>query len=210
MTTLNEGLIRCDDGIIRCWWAGTHEAHHSYHDQEWGFPADNDRQLFEKLCLEGFQSGLSWLTILLKRERFREVFHQFDYHKVASMGDDDIERLVQDKGIVRHRGKIAATISNAKQAVLLEREFGGLRDYFWTFTPKVSERPTSVTFDSIKDLSQSPASRAMSKDLKKRGWKFVGPTTCYAFMQSVGIVNDHLEGCPVRVEVAQATSRVSE
>jgi DNA-3-methyladenine glycosylase I len=183
----------------RCWWAGNDSLYQHYHDAEWGRPVVSDTRLFEKLCLEGFQSGLSWITVLRKRERFREVFHGFDIDMVAQMDDADIERLLLDPGIIRHRGKIASTINNAKRAQELQAERGSLAAYFWSFEPAPETRPQSVTRDAIP--AQTDASRALSKDLRKRGFSFVGPTTCYAFMQAMGLVNDHLDTCPCRVQV---------
>ena len=181
--------------MLRCWWVGTHEEYRKYHDEEWGvFPSD-DREFFEKLCLECFQSGLSWLTVLLKRSRLRDVFHQFNFSRVAKMNREDVERLMNDNSIIRHKGKIEAVISNANHAVRLVKEFGSLEAYFTKFSPPQEERPPILTYESVKDLTQTPTSRALSKDLKKHGWKFVGPTTCYAFMQATGLVNDHLIGC---------------
>lgn len=180
------------DGEPRCGWAGSTPEYLAYHDTEWGFPVADDRRLFEKLCLEGFQSGLSWRTILAKRENFRSAFAGFDWERVAGFEDQDVERLLGDAGIVRHRGKIEATINNARQmADLVERE-GSLAAYVWSFEPEVD--PAS----GISVASTSPASVAMSKDLKKRGWRFVGPTTVYAFMQAMGLVNDHAQECVVR------------
>jgi DNA-3-methyladenine glycosylase I len=184
-----------DDGLVRCSWGASDALYRAYHDTEWGRPVVNDTRLFEKLCLEGFQSGLSWITILRKRERFREVFHGFDIDKVAAMGDADIERLLQDAGIIRHRGKIASTINNAKQAQKLIAEFDSLAAYFWQYEPKVEDLPPVGTF-----VAESAASRAMSKDLRKRGFSFVGPTTAYAFMQAMGLVNDHAENCFCRAQ----------
>jgi DNA-3-methyladenine glycosylase I len=184
-----------DDGLVRCSWGASDALYRAYHDTEWGRPVVNDTRLFEKLCLEGFQSGLSWITILRKRERFREVFHGFDIDKVAAMGEADIERLLQDAGIIRHRGKIASTINNAKQAKKLIAEFGSLAAYVWQYEPKLEDLPPVGTF-----VAESAASRAMSKDLRKRGFSFVGPTTAYAFMQAMGLVNDHAEDCFCRAQ----------
>jgi DNA-3-methyladenine glycosylase I len=190
-------VVLGDDGRPRCWWALSATDYVAYHDTEWGFPVDDDHRLFEKLALEGFQSGLSWLTILRKRSRFREVFHGFDYRRVAEMGEADVERLLQDAAIIRHRGKIEATISNAGRAIELTDEFGSLGAFFWEFEP---ERVGGVTeIPSVTDESTT-----MAKELKGRGFRFVGPTTAYAFMQAMGIVNDHLAGCFVRDEVAEA------
>lgn len=195
MIELAEGLAVGSDGKIRCAWAGEDELYRSYHDNEWGKPVYNDRHLFEKICLEGFQSGLSWLTILRKRENFRAAFDQFDFNKIAFYDNDKICVLLHDKGIVRHIGKIRSVINNAKRARQLVEEKGNLCDYFWSFVPPLSERFKHVDFATLKANPITPASMRLSKDLKKRGWSFVGPTTCYAFMQSVGIVNDHIEGC---------------
>lgn len=189
------------DGLPRCPWAGDDDLYRTYHDREWGRPVTSDTRLFEKVCLEGFQSGLSWITILRKRERFREVFHGFDIARVAQMGEADIERLLTDPGIVRHRGKIAATINNARRALEVQREFGSLAAYFWRFEPRPEHRPGDLSWDSLRQLAQTDASRALSKDLRKRGFAFVGPTTCYAFMQAMGMVNDHMAGCFCRDEV---------
>lgn len=183
------------DGLPRCPWAGDDTLYRTYHDREWGRPVTSDARLFEKICLEGFQSGLSWITILRKRERFREVFHGFDIARVAQMGEADIERLLTDQGIIRHRGKIAATINNARRALLLQQEFGSLAAYFWRFEPRPEHRPSDLSWESLRQLAQTDASRALSKDLRKRGFAFVGPTTCYAFMQAMGMVNDHMDGC---------------
>jgi DNA-3-methyladenine glycosylase I len=164
----------------------------------------DDIRLFEKICLEGFQAGLSWLTILRKRENFRRAFRNFDYRKVARFSKREVERLLQDTGIVRHRGKIESTINNARRACELEQEFGTLATYFWQFEPPKSERPRHLDRAALMTLTKTPTSIALSKDLKKRGWSFVGPTTAYAFMQAMGLVNDHLEGCHVRRKVAAA------
>ena len=196
-----EGLMTGDDGLARCRWQGGLEDYMRYHDTEWGFPVHDDIRLFEKICLEGFQSGLSWLTILRKRDAFRAGFAGFDFDKVADFGEADIERLLADKGIVRHRGKIVSTINNARQAQALREEFGTLARYFWRFEPKAEERPARVDWDTIVANPTTPASVRLSKDLKKRGWTFVGPTTVYAFMQAMGLVNDHVEGCFCRAEV---------
>lgn len=189
--TEKASLILGEDGKTRCFWAGPQEDYIVYHDEEWGNPVKSDTRLFEKICLEGFQSGLSWYTILSKRENFREAFHGFDIEKVAAMTDADIEKQVQNAGIIRHRGKIKSTINNARKAIELIEEQGSLAKYFWSYEPK-NRAP-------IKSISDVPAttdiSTAISKDLKKRGWSFVGPTTAYAFMQAMGMVNDHIVGC---------------
>ena len=202
--TTRDGLSQDDDGIRRCAWCAASPLYRGYHDQEWGFPVTDDRRLFEKLCLEGFQAGLSWLTILNKREAFRRAFANFEAERVASFGKRDVTRLLGDAGIVRHRGKIESTIHNAQRVLALRDEFGSLSAYAWGFEPKAGTRPKKLTLAALRAMTTSPESVAMSKDLKKRGWSFVGPTTVYAFMQAMGLVNDHLEGCHVRKRVAQA------
>ncbi len=189
------------DGITRCWWGSDHEDYQRYHDEEWGRPVDDDFRLFEKICLEGFQSGLSWLTILRKRENFRNAFADFDFHKISCFDDKDIARLLRDDGIVRHRGKIEATINNALRALEVVHEFGSLGAYIWQWEPK-SQEPHIGKGDHTQPIpSITKTSQALSKDLKSRGWKFFGPTTAYAFMQAMGMVNDHMEGCAISVEV---------
>ena len=185
-------LYTAPDGRPRCGWAAAAPEFLHYHDHEWGFPVADDIRLFEKICLEGFQSGLSWRTILAKREHFREAFAGFDFHVVAGFGQEDVERLLLDAGIVRHRGKIEAVIHNAGRAVELQAEAGSLARYFWRFEPAPEACGTPQT------ASVSPGSMALSKDLKRRGWKFVGPTTVFAFMQAMGLVNDHAHGCVIR------------
>jgi DNA-3-methyladenine glycosylase I len=204
-----QSVIRCDDGVARCWWASGDGLYCRYHDREWGFPVTEDRRLFEKICLEGFQAGLSWLTILRKRENFRRAFAGFDFARVARFGSRDVRRLLQDAGIVRHRGKIESTINNARRAREMEEEFGSLAGYFWQFEPPPRSRPGRMTRSALMKLSTSAESVALSKDLKRRGWTFVGPTTIYAFMQAMGLVNDHLEGCDARAraQAARETSR---
>ena len=168
-----------------------------YHDHEWGFPVHDDRRLFEKICLEGFQAGLSWLTILNKREGFRAAFANFEAEKIALFDEADVARLLADAGIVRHRGKIEAVINNAKQLPGVVAEFGSFDAYLWRFAPAASSRPKQVTPDTVRQMGVPPEAQALSKDLKKRGWKFVGPTTMYALMQAMGMVNDHYHGCHV-------------
>ncbi len=199
----DKGLIEGPDGRMRCFWYGDKDDYLHYHDHEWGRPVDNDIRLFEKICLEGFQSGLSWLTILRKRENFRAAFAGFDFDKVARFDDDDVERLVADAGIIRHRGKITSTINNAKRAIEMRDEFGSLAAYFWAYEPGPENRPERLDHETLMGLAKTDVSTAISKDLKKRGWSFVGPTTVYAFMQAMGMVNDHIEGCHVR-EVVEA------
>lgn len=190
-----------------CAWPGSDQLYIEYHDREWGRPVTDDRRLFEKICLEGFQSGLSWITILRKRDNFRRAFKDFEPAVVARFGARDVQRLLKDAGIVRHRGKIESTINNAKRAIELAAEKGSLAAYFWSWEPAPSARPKRVTRAQLMKMNHTPQSVALSKDLKKRGWTFVGPTTCYAFMQAMGLVNDHLEGCAVRTEIEQLRTR---
>jgi DNA-3-methyladenine glycosylase I len=201
MSDLPAGLLRGEDGVVRCAWQQNLPDYAHYHDHEWGRPVRDDLRLFEKLCLEGFQSGLSWLTILRKRENFRAAFAGFDPGRVARFDAADVVRLLGDAGIVRHRGKIVSTINNACRAVDLETEFGSLARYFWSFEPGPEERPARMDFATLRANPTSPTSVRLSKDLKKRGWSFVGPTTVYAFMQAMGMVNDHIEGCCRRADV---------
>jgi DNA-3-methyladenine glycosylase I len=196
MAKLPDGLALAPDGRPRCRWGVSTPDYLAYHDAEWGKPVRDDRRLFEKLCLEGFQSGLSWLTILRKREAFRAAFAGFDFAAVAKFGARDVKRLLGDAGIVRHRGKIESTINNARRALELAGEHGSIAAYVWQFVPPPAERPKKLTRGSIP--SKTETSTRLSKDLKKRGWTFVGPTTVYAFMQAMGLVNDHLEGCVSR------------
>lgn len=198
MTGIAEGLFADEANVCRCAWCEATPAYRAYHDSEWGFPVADDRRLFEKICLEGFQSGLSWLTILNKREAFRRGFANFEAEQVARFGDKDIERLLGDAGIVRHRGKIVSTINNAARAIELKQEFGSLAAYFWRHEPAPASRPRRITREALRTVTMSAESTALSKDLKKRGWSFVGPTTVYAFMQAMGLVNDHIEGCASR------------
>ena len=193
--------IMGSDGRRRCSWCTATPEYQHYHDAEWGFPVDDDIRLFEKLCLEGFQSGLSWRTILAKRENFRSAFHGFDFEKIARFSQRDINRLLKDEGIVRHRGKIEAVINNAKRAGELIEKEGSLAAFFWRYEPDAEKLPKPQT------VSTSEESIALSKDLKKMGWKFVGPTTAYAFMQAMGLVNDHAANCVIRGEVEQARKR---
>jgi DNA-3-methyladenine glycosylase I len=206
MARLSQGLGRGDDGVVRCFWAGKDPLYVRYHDQEWGFPVADDRRLFEKICLEGFQSGLSWLTILRKRENFRTAFRNFDREQLARFGVRDVARLLKDAGIVRHRGKIESTINNAKRARELAQEHGSLARFFWSFEPPLSDRPKRLTWPALLKMPKTPASIALSKALKQRAWTFVGPTTAYAFMQAMGLVNDHIEGCAVREKAQTARS----
>jgi DNA-3-methyladenine glycosylase I len=186
------------DGKPRCRWSGAAPEFFAYHDREWGFPVRDDHRLFEKLSLEGFQSGLSWRTILAKRENFRAAFRQFDFDKVARFTERDVERLLRDEGIVRHRGKIEAVINNARCARELVKREGSLAAFLWRYEPDAKQLPKP------QSVSTSAASIALSKELKKQGWKFVGPTTVYAFMQAMGLVNDHVEECVTRAAVDRA------
>ena len=189
------------DGKSRCQWCGAAPEFLAYHDTEWGFPVGDDRRLFEKLSLEGFQSGLSWRTILAKRENFRAAFHDFDFERIARFDERDIARLLKDEGIVRHRGKIEAVINNARQARELVKREGSLAAFIWRYEPSAEQLAAPQT------ASTSAASVALSKDLKKLGWKFVGPTTVYAFMQAMGLINDHVADCVIRGEVERARKR---
>lgn len=198
MAMKRKGLIRGEDGRDRCFWPGEHVDYVTYHDTEWGRPVDDDVRLFEKLCLEGFQSGLSWLTILRKRENFRAAFAGFDFERISRWNSRSVERLLRDAGIVRHRGKIESVLNNAKRTCDLINEQGSLADHVWSFMPEPGDRPKRMDHAALMRLTQSPSSVALSRDLKKRGYSFVGPTTLYAFMQSMGVVNDHIEGCAFR------------
>ena len=194
-----------EDGRDRCFWAdAASPVYVDYHDREWGWPVSDDRRLFEKICLEGFQAGLSWLTILRKREAFRAAFDGFDFERVARFGETDVERLLGDAGVVRHRGKIESTINNARRACEIVEQRGSLAAYFWSFEPDPASRPATLTESVLRTMSTSAESVALSRDLKRRGWTFVGPTTVYAFMQAMGLVNDHVEGCWVRDSIEDA------
>ena len=197
------GLIT-HGGTTRCWWCGDHDDYRAYHDHEWGRPVDDDFRLFEKMSLEGFQSGLSWLTILRKRENFREAFCGFDWREIARFDAGRVEELLQDAGIVRHRGKIEAVIHNARLMGDLVAEYGSFAKFVWEFEPGPRQRPECVDYDALVNLARTPESKALARALKKRGFRFFGPTTAYAFMQAMGMVNDHLEGCTTREEVEAA------
>jgi DNA-3-methyladenine glycosylase I len=201
MSEQRTGLIEGEDGRTRCFWHANLPDYMAYHDNEWGRPVSDDRRLFEKLCLEGFQSGLSWLTILRKRDNFREAFEGFDFERVARFTDEDVERLLGNPGIIRHGGKIRSTINNARRAIELCEKEGSLAAYFWRQEPGAEERPGRLDYATLRTLGKTDVSTRISKDLKKRGWSFVGPTTVYAFMQAMGLVNDHIEGCTMREEV---------
>ena len=193
----------------RCAWPGDDPLYVRYHDDEWGRPVTDDTRLFEKICLEGFQAGLSWITILRKRENFRQAFKEFAPAVVARFTAKDVQRLLTNEGIVRHRGKIESTINNARQALDLIDEKGSLAAYFWSWEPAAAERPRTVTREVLVKMTTSLQSIAMSKDMKKRGWSFVGPTTSYAFMQAMGLVNDHIHDCGVRGDVEKARARLT-
>jgi DNA-3-methyladenine glycosylase I len=197
--------VRGDDGVLRCWWGDSAPEYRRYHDREWGMPVADDTRLFEKLSLEGFQAGLSWLTILRKREAFRRAFAGFDFRRIARFDERDVERLLADAAIVRHRGKIEAVINNARRAVALVDDEGSLAAYVWRFEPPARGGP--LDREGLRELAQTPASKALAKDLKHRGWRFVGPTTVYAFMQAMGLVNDHLAGCAAHESVERARAR---
>jgi DNA-3-methyladenine glycosylase I len=187
----NDGIITSAEGIKRCWWCGSDPLYVDYHDNEWGKPVRDDQSLFEKMCLEGFQAGLSWITVLKKRDSFREAFCNFDFHRVACFDEKDVDRLVSNAQIIRHRGKINSAINNAKRAIEMTKHGDSLTDFFWQFQP--SNHVVPQTKQSI--AATTAESTAMSKALKKNGWTFVGPTTCYALMQATGMVNDHLPEC---------------
>jgi DNA-3-methyladenine glycosylase I len=184
--------------LKRCWWCGTDPLYVRYHDEEWGKPVRDDERLFEKICLEGFQAGLSWLTILRKRENFRRAFAGFHIDTVARYTSKDVTRLLGNDGIIRHRGKIESTINNARHAIELREAEGSLAEYFWRWRPELASRPRCITREILKTMPITPESTALSKDLRKRGWTFVGPTTVYAFMQAMGLVNDHVDDCSFR------------
>ena len=180
-----QGITIGEDGTPRCFWAGQDATYQKYHDEEWGLPTRDDTRLFEKICLEGFQSGLSWLTILKKRENFRRAFSGFEFEKVARFNQRSVDRLLKDAGIVRHRGKIESTIQNARRALEMVEEKGSLADYFWEFVPPKKERPKKMTHAALMKLDKTATSAALSKDLKTRGWTYVGPTTCYAISSTI-------------------------
>ncbi len=189
------------DGKLRCRWCGDAPEFLSYHDFEWGFPTGDDRELFEKLCLESFQSGLSWRTILAKREGFRAAFHQFDFDRIARCNQRDVERLLKDESIVRHRGKIEAVLNNARQAQAIVKQCGSLGAFFWQFEPRPNPQPNAGR------KSEQTGSVALSKELKKLGWQFVGPTTVHAFMQAAGLLNDHVQECVIQAKASAARKR---
>jgi DNA-3-methyladenine glycosylase I len=199
-----DGVLPGADGLPRCWWCVGDAVYEQYHDLEWGQPVGDDRRIFEKLCLEGFQSGLSWLTILRKRDNFRKAFRSFDVQALAGFTSRSVARLMRDAGIVRNRAKIEATLNNAKRCIELVDEVGSLAAHVWSFEPDVRSRPSPLDWDTLLQLGVNPEAKALSKDLKRRGWAFVGPTTLYSTMESIGMVNDHVEGCHFRSEVERA------
>ncbi|MEZ6063346.1 MAG: DNA-3-methyladenine glycosylase I [Planctomycetaceae bacterium] len=202
-----ESLKPGPDGRLRCWWCHAHDDYREYHDREWGLPVAEDHRLFEKICLEGFQSGLSWLTILRKRENFRRAFRDFDFVRIARFTQRDVNRLLSDQGIIRHRGKIEATINNASRAVALVAEFGSLAAWVWQFEPSEEDVGLLESKSQACERTTCPEAVDLSKQLRKRGWKFVGPTTAYAFMQAMGMVNDHLKDCEFRRKVSNARNK---
>jgi len=197
-----DGLVRGEDGLVRCWWAASDPDYFAYHDTEWGFPVADDVRLFEKLSLEGFQAGLSWLTILRKRPAFREAFAGFDYERVARFTERDVERLLDDARIVRNRAKIEAVIGNARQMDELRAAEGSLAAYVWGFEPEPLPAPAGR--GALAARTTVSAAEALARDLRGRGWRFVGPTTLYSFMQAMGLVDDHLDGCHSRAAVESA------
>jgi DNA-3-methyladenine glycosylase I len=201
----DDGIVRGADGVARCLWGDSTPDYRVYHDTEWGFPVADDVVLFEKLSLEAFQAGLSWLTILRKRESFRRAFDGFDFERVARFGPGEIARLLNDSSIVRNRLKVEAVVNNARRAVDLVQAEGSLASYVWGFEP--ADRERQLDRAALAKLALTPESTALAKDLKRRGWRFVGPTTVYAFMQAMGLVNDHLAGCDAHKAVARARAR---
>jgi DNA-3-methyladenine glycosylase I len=205
--SLPAGIDLGVDGVARCWWCGADPTYRAYHDTEWGRPVNQDRRLFEKLCLEGFQAGLSWLTILRKRDNFRRAFAEFDIEVVGRFSPKEIDRLMTDVGIVRNRAKIEATVNNARRCAELADEFGSLAGYAWRYEPEPGTRPEILDHATLTQITHSVEAKAMSKDLRRRGWAFVGPTTVYSFMQAMGMVNDHVDGCDVGLIVADKRHR---
>lgn len=201
------GLAPGSDGKLRCFWGAGDPLYQAYHDGEWGLPVRDDVRLFEKVCLEGFQAGLAWITVLRKREAFRRAFKGFEPEQVARMNARSVDRLLRDPSIIRHRGKIESAIANARRTLEIVEERGSFAAYLWDFEPIATERPKRVTLAAVRKLSETPTSRALSKDLRRRGFSFVGPTTMYALMQAMGLVNDHIEGCPTRERALRARAR---
>lgn len=204
VSAVGGGLQTGEDGRTRCGWCGASPDYRRYHDVEWGRPTGDDRALFEKICLEGFQAGLSWLTVLRKRENFRAAFLDFDFVALSRFTAMDVNHLLSDAGIVRHRRKIESVLNNARRACDLVAEKGSLAAYFWSFEPLPDTRPTMFDEVTVSAFARSPVSMMLSADLRARGWSFIGPTVCYSFMQATGMVNDHLDGCHVRTDVERA------
>jgi DNA-3-methyladenine glycosylase I len=202
-----DGIATGGDGLPRCWWCVGDALYEGYHDREWGRPVDDDARIFEKICLEGFQSGLSWLTILRKRENFRAAFLEFDVERLAKFTARSLGPLMRDAGIVRNRAKIEATLNNAKRCRELIAEVGSLAGHVWSFEPHPGTRPQRLDWPTLLKRGVAPEAAALSKDLKRRGWAFVGPTTVYSTMESIGLVNDHVEGCHVRADVERERAR---
>lgn len=201
---MSNAETRKEDGIARCRWASSNPAYYAYHDEEWGRPTRDDRWIFEKICLEGFQSGLSWLTILNKRENFRSAFENFEIGKVAEFDGGTVDRLLTDAGIIRHRGKIESAVNNAKRALELRDEYGSLAAFAWQYEPSAEAHLYAGPEGAAEAPAATPESAALGRELKRRGWSFVGPTTAYAFMQAAGIVNDHEPGCAAGEACAKA------
>jgi DNA-3-methyladenine glycosylase I len=200
----SDGVLVGADGLPRCWWCVVDPLYERYHDVEWGRPVADDLNIFEKLCLEGFQAGLSWVTILRKRDNFRKAFRSFDVQAVSRFNRRSVDRLMLDPGIVRNRAKIEATIDNARRCIELVDEVGSLAAHVWSFEPGLRSRPASLEWRTLVQLGVSPEARALSKDLKRRGWRFVGPTIVHSAMEPLGLVNDHVEGCSFRLAVEKA------
>jgi DNA-3-methyladenine glycosylase I len=201
MAMRTPGIVMGEDGTARCWWSAGSEEYRTYHDGEWGVPVTEDQRLFEKISLEGFQAGLSWLIVLRKRPGLRQAFDGFDFRRLARSPRSRVEGLLKAPVMIRNRAKVASVLNNARRAVELVDEAGSLASFLWRFEPQPKSRPKRLTQAVLKTLTTCPEAGALSKELKKRGWTFVGPTTLYAFMQGVGLVNDHLEGCPVRPRI---------
>lgn len=202
------GLVVGDDGVTRCWWSDGSPEYRAYHDGEWGFPVTDDRRLFEKISLEGFQAGLSWLVVLRKRAGLQQAFDGFDFDRLARRTPKDVERLLRAPVMIRNRAKVVSVLNNARRAGELVDEVGSLAAFFWRFAPEPPFRPRRMTRAVLQRMTTSPEAQALSRELKLRGWTFVGPTTLYAFMQGVGLVNDHLDGCPVRRQVERSRTRL--
>jgi DNA-3-methyladenine glycosylase I len=198
------GLVVGEDGVTRCWWSAGSPEYRAYHDREWGVPVRDDRRLFEKISLEGFQAGLSWLVVLRKREGLRRAFDGFDFRTLSRRRSSRVDALLKAPVMIRNRAKIASVLNNARRACELVEEAGSLSSFLWRFAPAASTRPRRLTRERLATMTTCPEAQALSKELKRRGWSFVGPTTLYAFMQGVGLVNDHLHGCPAGERIRRA------